>query len=239
MLVEASNERQEMEGAARWVRQFLESKPAAKIAVIVPQLQAQRGEIDRVFREALAPESEDIRVGNEALPYEFSVGASFAETPMVATALELLRWAVEPLPLERVSGLLLSPYFARQDSERTARAAFDAFELRRARMLRPEISLKDLATMVERSKRKGSLPLLAAVLKRLQFSANRIQGMNARSNEEWAQEMREFLEAAAWGAGSTETSLECQMRRKWEGALDELATLDFDGVPVEFFQMAQ
>ena len=31
---------------------------------------------------------------------------------MVAAALDLLRWAVGPLPLERVSGLLLSPYFA-------------------------------------------------------------------------------------------------------------------------------
>jgi ATP-dependent helicase/nuclease subunit B len=236
MLAQASNEREEMEAAAQWVRLFLESKPEARIAVTVPGLETQRSEIDRVFREVLAPESEDIRVGNEALPYEFSVGVPLAETPMAATALDLLRWAVEPLPLERVSGLLLSPYFAREGVERSARAAFDAFELRRARMLRPETSLEDLAAMVELSKRKGSLPLLASVLRRLRFSANRVRGMNARSNEEWTQEMRDLLEAAAWGAGSAETSLEFQMRRKWDGALDELATLDFGGVAVEFEQ---
>ena len=34
----------------------------------------------------------------------------------------------------------------------------------------------------------------------------------------------------------SESSVEFQTRRKWESALDELATLDFDGVPVEFGQ---
>ncbi len=34
----------------------------------------------------------------------------------------------------------------------------------------------------------------------------------------------------------SETSVEFQTRRKWESALDELATLDFDGVQVEFEQ---
>ncbi len=69
------------------------------------------GEIDRVFREVLAPELEDIRAGDETGPYEFSLGVALAETPMVATALDLLRWVAGALPLERVSGLLLSPYF--------------------------------------------------------------------------------------------------------------------------------
>ena len=154
----ASSEQEEMEVAARWVRRSLESNPAARIAVIVPGLEAQRSEIDRVFREVLAPESEDIRVGNEAVPYEFSLGVRLSETPMAATALDLLRWAVEPLPLERVSGLLLSPYFARAVDERSARAAFDAFELRKTRMLRPEISLGDLAALIERSKRRAICP---------------------------------------------------------------------------------
>src|SRR5207249_640790 len=66
--------------------------------------------------------------------------------------------------------------------------------------------------------------------------ANRLQGMTARTNAEWAEGMRELLEAAAWGSGAGETSVEFQTRRKWESALDELATLDFDGVQVEFVQ---
>ena len=66
MLVEAADEKEELRVAARWVRKFLEEQPAAKVAVIVPGLETQRREIDRVFREVLAPELEDIRAASES-----------------------------------------------------------------------------------------------------------------------------------------------------------------------------
>jgi probable DNA repair protein len=239
MLVEAADEQEELSIAGRWVRKFLEERPEAKVAVIVPGLEKQRSEIDRVFREVLAPELQDIRAVNETGPYEFSLGVPLAETPMIATGLDLLRWAVEALPLERVSGLLLSPYFAMTSEERSARAEFDAFELHTARMLRPEISLDGLASVAERSKRRGRLSRLRGVLRAMRLVANRLQGMDARTNAEWAEKMREVLEAAAWGSGSHESSVEFQTRLKWEGALDELTTLDFldfDGERIEFVQ---
>jgi len=236
MLVEAADERGELLVAARWARKFLEQRSEARVAVIVPGLDAERSEIDRVFREVLAPELEDIRAGNGTGPYEFSLGIALAETPMVATALDLLRWVAGTLPLERVSGLLLSSYFAAVREERGARAEFDAFELRKVRMLRPEISLERLIAAMEASKRRAKLSGLLRALREIRFVANRLRGMNARTNAEWAERIRELLGAAAWGAELSETSVEFQTRRKWEGALDELATLDFDGVRVEFEQ---
>jgi probable DNA repair protein len=236
MLVDTADEQEELRVSARWVRKFLETRPGAKVAVIVPGLETQRREIDRVFREVLAPELEDIRTANEVWPYEFSLGVALAETPMVATALDLLRWMAGALPLDRVSGLLLSRYFAMTSEERGARAEFDAFELRRARMLRPEFSLEGLYAAVSGSKRKAKLSRLSSALRAVRLVANRLQGMTARTNAAWAEGMRELLEAAAWGSAAGETSVEFQMRRKWESALDELATLDFDGVQVEFSQ---
>jgi probable DNA repair protein len=236
MLVEADDEQEELLVAARWVRKFLENRPDATVAVIVPGLETQRSEIDRVFREVLAPELEDICAGNDAAPYEFSLGSPLGKTRMVAAALDLLRWVTGPLPLERVSGLLLSPYFAMTSEERGARAEFDAFELRKARMLRPEMSLDGLIAIVEKAKRRGRLGRLLGTLRAMRAVTNRLQGMNTRTNAEWAERMRELLEVAAWAAGPRETSVEFQTRRKWEGALDELATLDFDGVPIEFAQ---
>jgi ATP-dependent helicase/nuclease subunit B len=236
MLVEAAEEHEELLVAARWTRSFLEQRPEARVAVVVPGLEAERSEIDRVFREVLAPELENIRAGNETGPYEFSLGIALAETPMVATALDLLRWVAGTLPLERVSGLLLSSYFAAAGREHGARAEFDAFELRKMRMLRPEISLEGLIAAVEASKRRAKLSGLLRALRAMRLVANRLRGMNARTNAEWAEKMRELLEAAAWGAELSETSVEFQTRRKWESALDELATLDFDDVRVEFEQ---
>ncbi|WP_158945535.1 PD-(D/E)XK nuclease family protein [Granulicella sp. S190] len=235
-LVEVEESQQELSLAARWVREFLEENPNATVAVIVPALEAERREIDRVFREVLAPELEDIRADSDTGPYEFSLGMALAEIPMIVAAFDLLRWVNEPLPLERVSSLLLSPYFAMTAEQRTARAAFDAFELRKTRMLRPEITLDGLITLMDKSKRRQHLSQLLGVLRSTQRVASRLQGLDARTNAEWAEKMRELLAAAAWGTKAKETSVQFQTRLKWESALDELATLDFDGVSVEFAQ---
>ncbi|HEY6412750.1 MAG TPA: PD-(D/E)XK nuclease family protein [Edaphobacter sp.] len=231
-LVEMGDEHEELAAAARWVRGVVEEEPGARVAVIVPRLEEQRAEIDRVFRDVLAPELENIEASGDG-PYEFSVGVMLAATPMVAVALDVLRWATEALPVERVSGLLLSPYFAMAEEERGTRAEFDAFELRKARMLRPEISLDFLIELVEGARRRSRLVLLLSRLRDMRsVVASRIEGEDRRTYAEWAERMRELLEAAGWGKGVD--SREFQIRRKWEGALDELAKLDFDGAKVGF-----
>jgi ATP-dependent helicase/nuclease subunit B len=236
LLVAATDEQQELSAAALWTRKFIEEQPHAKVAVIVPGLELQRREIDRVFREVLAPELQDIQADVEMGPYEFSLGAALADIPMVTVAFDLLLWTVEALPLERVSRLLLSPYFAMTNLERGTRAEFDAFELRRSRMLRPEILLDELIEVTERSRRKGKMPRLLGVLRSMRLVMNRLRGLDARTHAEWTERMRELLDSAAWGPDSQETSFEFQARRKWESALDELATLDFDGVHVDLNQ---
>ncbi len=234
MLVEMTDEREELHGAARWIRQFLEGAPEAKVAVIVPGLETLRSEIDRVFREVLAPELQDIQAAPKSGPYEFSLGTPLADAPMVATALDLLRWVTDALPLERITGLLLSPYFAMTVEERSVRAEFDAFELRKARILRPELSLDGLIDVLERSRRKGKLGRLLGTLRAMRIVTSRLRGMDARTHTEWAEKMRELLQTSGWGPGLNESSVEFQTRHKWESALDELATLDFNDVPVEF-----
>jgi ATP-dependent helicase/nuclease subunit B len=234
ILVEAEEGQEELLLAARWVRRYLEENTNGTVAVIVPALESERRDIDRAFREVLAPELEDIRASSQTGPYEFSIGVALAETPLVAAAFDLLRWSIDPLPLERVSALLMSPYFAMTSEERSARAEFDAFELRRAWILRPEISQLGLVEMIERSKRRSKLSRLLSTLRAMVKIANRLMGLDARTHAEWAEQMRELLAAAAWGSGEGETSVEFQTRRKWESALDELVTLDFNGVSVEF-----
>lgn len=235
MLVATADEREELSVAARWVRGVLEERPGARIAVVVPGLEERRAEIDRVFREVLAPELEDIAARDDAAPYEFSVGRALAGVPMVAVALDLLRWATGALPLERVSGLLLSPYFGMVDEERRARAAFDAFDLREARRLRPEESLESMILHVARGarRREGLTGLLERLRGMRAVAATRLAGAVERTHVEWTVRMGELLEAASWGADE-EDSVAFQTRRKWESALDELATADFDGVKVGF-----
>jgi ATP-dependent helicase/nuclease subunit B len=234
MLVGATDEVEELSVAARWVREYLERRPGARVAVIVPGLETQRAEIDRVFREVLSPELEDIALP-DAGPYEFSLGRTLTECPMVAVALELLRWAATALPIERVSGLLLSPYFCSAMKEQGERAEFDAFELRRARMLRPEVSLDGLIRAVEGSRRSAGLGQLLDALRAMRrVAVRRLNDADQLPHAEWAERMRELLEAAGWSVSRHEDSIEFQTRRRWEKVLDELATLDFDGQRIRF-----
>ena len=55
-LVAATDERAELTACARWLRARLIEQPAAGIAVIAPAIETSRAEIDRVFRQTLAPE---------------------------------------------------------------------------------------------------------------------------------------------------------------------------------------
>ena len=235
-LVAAADESEELRTAAKWVRSVVEHNPAARVAVVVPHLDKQRAEIDRIFREVLAPELEDIAAADDFGPFEFSIGRMLADTPMIATALNLLRWSGEALPLQQVSQLLLSPYFASVNIECGMRAEFDAFELRRTKMLRPEVSLGDFIAVLEKSKRRPKLTGLLARLRALKAAPARQPSANGRRlHSEWAESMRELLAAAGWGKPN-EDSIEFQTRRKWESALDELSTLDFSGGRVEFAQ---
>ncbi|MCU1322959.1 MAG: putative repair protein [Acidobacteriaceae bacterium] len=230
LLIEATDGAEELRACALWVKSFLADHPDGRVGVIVPGLEAQVGEIDRVFREVLAPELEAIGAGPG--PYEFSVGEALASTPMALVALDLLHWVNGALPVERVSALLLSPYFADGRGALSARAEFDAFGLRRAKMLRPEISLEEMAKLVEQAR---GLEAVSAALRRMrQVVARRFSKDDTLTYAEWAEGVRELLEAAAWGAGRDEESVEYQARSKWEGVLDELATLDFDGRRVRF-----
>ena len=235
LLVTAADEAEELRACAQWIRDLLNTHPEAQVGVIVPGLEGERAEVDRIFREILAPELEQISSG--AGPYEFSVGTPLAATPLVLVALDLLQWMHEALPLDRVSRLLLSPYFADGRDQLAAAAAFDAFSLRRAKMLRPEISLDATAELVGQT---NSLNKVSTALRQMRrVAARRLAQNELLTHAEWAEVMREVLEAADWGAGSHEDSLEFQVRAKWESALDELATLDFDGVRVRFAEALQ
>lgn len=233
LLLKTENEDEEISAAAHWARRFLEERPKARIAVVLPGIDRIRPKVDRAFRAALAPELQNIEAGEDTCPYEFSLGMPLARTPMVRAALDLLHFATGPIELERASELLLSPYFSMRSSEQGARAELDAFELHKEHRLRPEISITQAILSVRKSPRRGSLGQLLAALQAMQSAASHLNASDRRSHSEWIEKMHHLLAAARWGS-ERETSIEFQVRRKWESALDELATLDFDGLRVEF-----
>ncbi|HEY2040104.1 MAG TPA: PD-(D/E)XK nuclease family protein, partial [Edaphobacter sp.] len=120
------------------------------------------------------------------------------------------------------------------ESERTARAIFDAQELRRAKILRPAISLPWLISALRRSHRRPHLGRLLDALEAM-ARVGATKELELRTHASWADFVRRVLQAARWGRESGEDSIEFQIRQKWESVLDELTMLDFDGtrIPLE------
>jgi ATP-dependent helicase/nuclease subunit B len=244
----AATEEAELSQTALWIRGHLRSSPDAAIAVIVPNLAAERYEIDRVFRHVLAPELEDITVTDTANPYEFSLGQPLAETPLVAVALILLRFVTGALPITSISRLLLSPYFISGQeelsagAELSARAEFDAFELRNTPFLRPEATLGRFRLLAERSKHPARLSNLLRQLRSLERTAATLLADPAprqRAWSDWAETIREVVQSSGWPGTKPLDSTEFQARQKFDSALDELATLDFEGSRPTFTEVLE
>ena len=151
---------------------------------------------------------------------------------MVAAALDILRWAAGPLPLDRVSALLLSPHFAagsEADTELLARAEFDAFALRN-RISPPTPALARRALLPRlalEARRRSASPAQASSNPPLHLRRENLTTRD-RSYADWAAAFQELLDIASWAPPAHLDSVEFQARRKWESALDELAALDFD-----------
>lgn len=230
LLVEAADLNHELLACACWLSDRLAEDPDVRLAIVVADIESERAGIERIFRNVFAPELNSVDAPARSAPFEFSLGTPLDRTPIVAAALDILSWAAGPISLDRVSALLLSPHFAAAssvDNELLARAEFDAFTLRARRFLEPQITIDSLASLLARSNINAQLPLLRAQLHTLSTAVRRANLDRGRSYGEWAATFQGILDAAGWAPPGRLDSAEFQTRRKWESALDELATLDF------------
>ncbi len=230
--VRAANLHEETRTAARWIRHFLETSAprlTPRVALIVPGLEQERASLDPILREILAPELESIAADLSSAPYAFSTSAPLSATAMARTALDLLGWATGPLPIDRISTLVLSPYLGTMASL-GARATFDAFTLRQSQTLRPELNLDQFARLAARH------PAVSSIFAPVAVRAPRLSGprtVNA-SYADWTQFARDLLHDAAFPGDRPLNAQEFSDARAWDRALDTVATLDFTGTRVDF-----
>lgn len=243
--VTAQNERAELLLAVRWIRGFLEAnrakKPGARVALLLPNPAERRAEIEGVFREILAPELQAVDADLSSTPWEFSSGAALASTAMIADAIAMIRWTQGAMHRERVSSLLLSPYFgnlAASEDTRDAAARFDDHWLRRMPLLRPEIEIVDviaLASQAEVSSEANDKRKALQWLREVRALVLRHgDTQRPRGYAEWMELVRGVLSAANWPGGRELSAAEFEARRAWESVLDMVSTLDFAGRRVPF-----
>lgn len=97
----------ELRAAGAWAREKLESMPEARVAVVIPALEANAADIGRLVREGLAP-GWQLGSTRHRAAVNVSYGRRLSDYPAISTALLLLRWTVRGLAGRELSILLRS-----------------------------------------------------------------------------------------------------------------------------------
>jgi probable DNA repair protein len=223
LLVEAVDKRDEIATCALWVRREFAAAKAqgqtCRLAVVVPGISSERPQIERAFRQILAPAAVAIAASDSPLPYEFSLGVSLADVPMARSALLLLRWMNQALVQAQVSWLLLSGFLCEQQEELLAIAEFDV-NVRRRAMRQPE---QDLDSFLRSAYPPEKLR------HRLHAARRLLHPDSSMTFAQWVHVADQMLEAVHWPGAHVLESEDFQVQARWSQLLDSVATLAFDG----------
>lgn len=216
--------RDELEHAAHWARSRLEAwkgQHPPRIGVVVPDLEARRREVARVFFRTFVPAG--VVPGERAAPlFNLSIGEPLSRYPLVDAALALLGLAAGPVAFERASRLIRSPFLAGAESELGDRARLDA-ALRR--MAPAELSLVRLRQALSHAVQRENAPECPQLLKAFDGLAHAARATGRATPHEWAKRFAEVLDAAGFPGERTLDSHEYQTLEKWREALSDFAGL--------------
>ena len=210
------DDRAELIAAASWARQLLLTSESASIGVVVPDLGQRRGEVEQVFDRILHP---DCPWGSTAAvdrAFNISLGEPLARTPLVDTALVLLRLTGDCL-LSDLSDLLHSPFVGGAERERGARAELEQHLRRRGR---ERCSLAELRRWCDRA---SCCPRLLASLDQALAILPTLRGRHAPGV--WLPRLSEWLQAFGWPGELTHSSAEQQTLEAWQHLLQRFAGL--------------
>jgi len=218
----------ELLAAARWARALLQQDPAARLLVVVPQLDSRRALAQHCFQTVLQPERllattgpGDAAAADEPL-FALEGGVPLADYALVRAALQLLRLATSRLEFAEFSALLRSPYLA--EPGLAQRLALDLW-LRDNGVL--EVDATTLATLAHRA--PSGEPMVGEALRSWDALLQRLPATAALPARESAAAMARLLEAAGWPGPGSLGSEEQQTRNRCEELLGELARLGAAG----------
>lgn len=240
MVVGARDADDELELAARWARAQIATGKAS-IAVVVPELQQRRAEVQRVFEDVFAPGHRSIQAESSRVPVprgipsglHFPSGAHppvviaapspLADYPVVDAAVLILQFALHDRPATHAGRLLRSPFIAGGESERDRRAMADY-------RLRDEQRDRWDWFELERWAAVTGCEQLTLAARRV---AEQIRGhTSAAGASTWAERFHAWLRAAGWPGERPLSSVEHQTVMKFHSALAEFGTLEAVTAPL-------
>jgi ATP-dependent helicase/nuclease subunit B len=199
-----------------WIRERVERTPDGIHALIVPDLDENRGALERALVSALQPEMELPQGGREERLFDVAGGHALASQPIVDTALAALACAVGFVDWAVGSRLLRSRHLVGAIPERSTRVVAD-LSVRD----QPGQATVNAALLARRASQAGAAVFAASC----QAAAARLSGARRRSASAWAEAFGDCLAAWGWPGDGPFGSREFQAARRFRELIVELAAL--------------
>jgi probable DNA repair protein len=204
-----------------WLRDRVTQAPDGIHALIVPDLDSNRGALERALAATLQPQLELPGRGNEKRSFDLAGGNPLAVQPVVDAALAAIACAAGTVDWTAASRLLLSVYVGPADVERNARGAADLA----LRETQGPVQINGMR-LADRLDYAGASQMAQAIRR----AVSAIEGERRRDAGAWAEAFGASL--AAWGwpdnfrtGNSRLSSREFEAARRFRELLQELATL--------------
>jgi probable DNA repair protein len=204
----------ELAAAASWAAGRLAAKPAARLAIVIPDLGERRSEAARILDSLLHPEAALLPKDPPARQYDLSLGSPLLETPLVNDALLALRLLTHGLDFADLSTLLRSPFLGGGESDYLAHCALEA-------SFREWPERRIQAHGLRRAA-KQPCPGLARRLEK----AERALKTRPASPATWSSRFRDALSAMGWPGERALDSHEYQQTQRFRDLVDELPSLE-------------
>ncbi|WIO75518.1 PD-(D/E)XK nuclease family protein [Porticoccaceae bacterium LTM1] len=231
---------QELQQAAHWAEQKLHAEPNARVGIIIPDLPNRRQQVERVFREQFEPLYKLPKTERYAPPFNISTATPLANTPMIASALQLLKLNQPKQALADFCRVLNSPFWGNTDSGQLVRsltekrlltlekATIRSVEFREC-VARIEDRISSLSGDVEESENK-----LSSLLNHAEQLRRQRPYSDTHSN--WRKLIESQLTIFNWPGPRPIDSIEFQQRNHWRKLLEQFEALGAVAPPVSFAQ---
>ncbi len=236
VLWQSRDSRHELRRMARWARYWSEREPGSRIAVVVPDLQSRRSEVERHLEEILTPAGTE--PGRGAKPWNISMGKPLASIPMVESVFDLLRWLEKRIDIQDIGRVLRSPWFNGAGDEQYSRALLEKclreqyprqLKLGEVRYRAGEIRKYDNEHQELPPDQQGPQPWNSPALGSLANLLARFERntRGRRSPSAWAEAIDGLLVEAGWHSRAESAGEDgWQIIQAWKDALRGLASLD-------------
>jgi probable DNA repair protein len=207
----------EIETATRWVAQWVQAHPAARVGLVVPGLRHERERVRQALDRVLVP-AVAVTGGPapESVAYELAAARALGERPVVAAAIDWLEAFSGSSRRGVLNPLLLGSHDGAAATERFGRAELDV-DLRRKGTV-----LRSFAAAAAAARRAGC----TATADQFDRAAIRTKSwQNSRYPSAWSIEFSGALREVGW-PGEHLDSAEHQSVQRWQSLLGELGASD-------------